>query len=76
MLYEVITKFVLTTGESEEAVTTMASGINDPLILNVNLDKIDSSIFEDERFKKLKYMEVKKLEISEIEVGNENPFSE
>lgn len=74
-VYFIFNNFILTadteTGELSLSPKTKTS----PVKINVNLEKLDTSIFEDARFMELKYYKVSRPDIGELKIGKENPFS-
>lgn len=73
--YFVLSNFVLTADIETGDLTLSPKTASAPIKINVNLEKLDASILQDERFKNLKSIEVKKPDISELKIGKENPFS-
>lgn len=73
--YFVLNNFVLTADIETGDVTLSPKTTSVPIKINVNLEKLDASILQDERFQKLKSIEIKKPDISELKIGKENPFS-
>ena len=67
-------KIYVFNGDLVNTVNTGSEEVKKVKNIKVNMEKLDTSVLKDARFKNLKDNEVQKPDIEDLKVGKDNPF--